>query len=213
MSEHEMRLRVFRFLKTRMRNMIMPATVGIGLVVGGACVGSDPPAAVKYSAPVYQDAASVTNADGFGGIPIYSAPVYRDAAATTGDSLLTGDISGPDLADSAPDSAPDLVSLDGGGTADALRRDTLASEASTTDATPGVDGKSDLGGMKYIAPFQDAAPADVAADAGGTVTKYMASVPDAGPESPPARYLAQMPDSSADLNVGILYMAQLPYGA
>jgi len=39
MREQEMRMRVVRFLKIRMRNAILPATVGIGLAVG-MCEGA-----------------------------------------------------------------------------------------------------------------------------------------------------------------------------
>jgi hypothetical protein len=222
MREQEMRLRVFSFLKARMRSMIMPATVGIGLVVGGSCTRTE--STPVYSAPTYHDAAAAK--DDVGGAPVYSAPMdgpitIGDGPGAKKDALLAGDV-GSDLPqpggdaqatpDVGPDLAPDLLALDGGAVDDAGTRDTLATEAG--DATQILDGRSDLGGMKYIAPFLDAGPADSSSDIGGTVTKYMASTPDAGTDSNPAtRYLAQMPDAATDLNVGILYLAQLPKGA
>jgi hypothetical protein len=38
MRERDMRLRVERFMQTRLRNMLMPATLGLGLALGG-CAG------------------------------------------------------------------------------------------------------------------------------------------------------------------------------
>jgi hypothetical protein len=35
MQEREMRLRVERFMKSRLRSMVMPATLGLGLAIGG----------------------------------------------------------------------------------------------------------------------------------------------------------------------------------
>ena len=40
MREQEMRMRVERFIQTRLRRMVMPATLGLGLALGGCA--SDP---------------------------------------------------------------------------------------------------------------------------------------------------------------------------
>jgi len=202
MREQEMRMRVFRFLKTRMRNMIMPATVGLGLAVGGACVEN-------HGTPTYNDAAA-TKQD-VGGIPIYSAPIYNDAATVKQDAVLASDAI-QSTVDLAPDSVPDLLGLDGEAAPDADNRDVLTSEAGSKDATPGGDRAPDLGGMKYLAPFFDAPPADASVDFGSSA-KYVAQMPDAaGGDTPATRYLAQMPDAAVDRSVNVLYMAQLPFG-
>ncbi len=71
MREQDMRNRVERFLRVRLRSLLMPATLGLGLAIGGCNSdglstddGGDPTAK--------QDAA--------GGNPIYSAPT-PDAGA------------------------------------------------------------------------------------------------------------------------------------
>jgi|GEM_PF-1552733 len=215
MREHEMRMRVFRFLKVRMRNMIMPATVGlgIGLAVGGCKTEGLP----NTQAP--SDA---------GGVPIYSA-VFNDAAPARSD--------GPAADSSAP--APDLAAVD---TRDAIATndvaadlerdvstpadlpstpdltvsDTAQAEVAAVDTTkadvaPGIDGNDDLGTIvvKYIAPIPDAAD-----DTGGIAPVYIAPVysaitPDAAPASDGlvVRYMAQIPDAGADAVLATLYMA------
>lgn len=58
MREQEMRNRIFGFLKARMRGMVFPATVGLGIAVS-ACssrAAQTPPDAA-YMAPFPQDAA------------------------------------------------------------------------------------------------------------------------------------------------------------
>jgi len=188
MREHEMRMRAFRFLKARMRHMLMPATVGIGLAVGGC---SDPRS--LYMGPMPSDAgtdAVVANhdiaADGRDGLVDFLPP-----------DLAQPDLDAQLLADLSPDKSPadSAIPLDGATVADAV------SEAGYTDSVP------DLGGMKYIAPFLDAAPADAPVDS--AIAKYVAPMPDASVGDMPAmRYLAQMPD--AGLAGTPLYMAQPP---
>jgi hypothetical protein len=200
MREHEMRMRVFRFLKARMRNMIMPATVGIGLAVGG-CAKEDVKAVPMYGV-AFRDSGPPAQPDGLG--PDSPPP-------------------GPDLA--APDTrevqvAADLAPDNGN---DGLGRDTPIygvdmtppKDANTTDlpadlkvALDGgaIDSGADLGGIitKYIAPIPDAA-----ADTGGIVPVYTAVMPDAavGNDGLPMRYAAQMPDAGADLGLATLYQA------
>ena len=183
MLEQEMRTRVFHFLKARMRNMIMPATVGLGLVVGGSCQS-----AAVYSAPFYQDAAAI-KAD-VSGTPIYSAPM--DARWP----LPQNDGGGADLP----------LAPDAGGAVDADKVDTLVSEAGSSDTPPATDGRGDLGGMKYMGPFQDAAPLDVSDD-------VVAPTPDGALDGGPAlRYMAQMPRTGNDGTLGLLHTARPPRG-
>ena len=65
MREQEMRMRVVRFLRIRMRNAILPATVGIGLAVGGC---ANEPGVVLYMAPMPPDASAEILPPG---VPIY----------------------------------------------------------------------------------------------------------------------------------------------
>jgi hypothetical protein len=60
MREQDMRLRIERFMKARMRNMLLPATLGLGLALGGcdsdglsADDGGDP--AAKHDAAANTD--------------------------------------------------------------------------------------------------------------------------------------------------------------
>jgi hypothetical protein len=54
-------------------------------------------------------------------------------------------------------------------------------------------------------------------DSGSIATKYMAQIPDAGPELPQPMpdYMAQMPDANLKLDTGMVlrYMAQMPADA
>jgi hypothetical protein len=65
MREQDMRLRVERFLRVRLRSMLMPATLGLGLAIGG-CNGDALNTDDGGNPIVKKDAA--------GGNPIYSAP-------------------------------------------------------------------------------------------------------------------------------------------
>lgn len=91
MRERDMRLRVERFLQSRLRSMLMPATLGLGLAMGGcdsegldaddggepadvaADVATDIGPALKYMAQM-PDAAPDLQA-----VPLYSVQVPRDA--------------------------------------------------------------------------------------------------------------------------------------
>ena len=216
MREQEMRLRVFRFLKARMRNMIMPATVGIGLAVGGCAKEGGLAGPFQDSGPSAKTDVQV--------IPIYSV-VFPDSGPEAQPDGLGPDsaVPGPDLA--APDTrevqvAADLAPDNGN---DGLGRDTPIygvdmtppKDANTTDlpadlrvALDGgaIDSGADLGSIitKYIAPIPDAA-----ADTGGIAPVYTAVMPDAavGKDTPPVRYMAQMPDAGTDLGLATLYQA------
>jgi hypothetical protein len=86
MRERDMRLRVERFLQSRLRSMLLPATMGLGLAVGGCAsdglnaddggdkedvVAATDTVATKYMAPT-TDAAPIP-------VPVYSVAVPRDA--------------------------------------------------------------------------------------------------------------------------------------
>jgi hypothetical protein len=226
MREQEMRMRVFRFLKTRMRNMIMPATMGIGLAVGG-CAKEE--AIPVYSAPL-QDSGMPAQTDVL--LASDAPPASSDSAAATPDSAPSGPDSkvpgkevAPEtsevsvVADASPDGlGPDAPTYGSDGRPP---RDLPPAEASTEDA--------------YAKPDQavaiDGAGIDTGADLGGTVVKYSASVPDAAAEKPTivplytalmpdagaaadsmvVRYMAVMPDTAPDLGLAVPdYMAQSP---
>jgi hypothetical protein len=57
MREQDMRDRVQNFLRATMRNVVMPASMGLGLALAG-CGGSDDPVA-KYMAPMFDAAVDV----------------------------------------------------------------------------------------------------------------------------------------------------------
>jgi hypothetical protein len=87
MRERDMRLRVQRFLQSRLRSMLMPATMGLGLAVGGCAsdglsaddggdkkdVAADVGPTTKYMAQL-PDAAPDLQV-----VPLYSVVVPRDA--------------------------------------------------------------------------------------------------------------------------------------
>ena len=86
MREQEMRLRVFQFLKARMRNMLLPATLGLGLAVAG-CAREG----VSNQTP---DSAADLAPEAF---PVYSSPT-RDGSLPE-----PPDGPGPDLAANLPE--------------------------------------------------------------------------------------------------------------
>jgi hypothetical protein len=181
MKEQEMRLRVFRFLRARMRNMIMPATMGLGLAIGGCTTSS--------------------------ATPVYSGQFPDDAAATKSDILGADSVAqGPDLAvadtrdtrageDVVKDSAHDVLAVEdvAGDAADAendSQRDALAIvdhpagsdgvsiDSAIADGLAKVDADTDLDAIvtKYLTPFFDAATVDSPADL-GLIARYHAPMP------------------------------------
>jgi hypothetical protein len=208
MREHEMRMRVLRFLRARMRNMLMPATVGLGMAVGGC---SDP--VPVYGTPPAQDA------------PNQIGEVAHEDTSTGNSDLADGASPGPDLVTADLRDGP-ASPRDGG----SIDRD--ASLLADSSSLPGADGLP-VDRPVYGVPLPDAPAADVggvdataaidsSADFGPSIAKYVAPMPDAGPELPLAqpdymaqmpdsgpvlRYMAQMPDAAPDLGSGILYMA------
>lgn len=176
MREQEMRLRVFQFLKARMRNMIMPAAVGIGLAAGGCLTKSE----ALYSAPLPSDAAMVkrdANRDAnYNDVAVSSPeafPADTREAAMASDMPLTGQ----DVATSV--------------------------DLSVGDVFAPMDEKSDLrfpeAGMKYQGPVP---PPDSGIDTGGeagpVIAKYLAPMLDAANDLGLAvRYMAPITDGGA----------------
>lgn len=83
MRERDMRDRVQNFLRTTMRNVVMPASVGLGLALAG-CGGSDEPVA-KYMGPM-PDATADVPVQTDGPVGKYMSPLFDagpdDAGAT-----------------------------------------------------------------------------------------------------------------------------------
>ena len=200
-----------------MQGMLAPA-LGLGLAVAGCTKTVATPI---YSAPLpdghvghIEDAAGLTH-----DTPVYSAPLLPDGATADAfaakDTMPMGTDSAPDLGttadafaandtlpigtDSAPDLAAgadaivpeDLLVADAAQGSDA-KKDTVGEAGTGVDAGTGLDAEADLGniGMKYIAPIPDAGP-----DLGTMV-----------------RYMAQFFDARPDLGMVALYMAQPPNG-
>jgi hypothetical protein len=192
MSEQQMRQRVFRFLKARMRNMIMPATVGIGLAVAGGCTESS--VSPTYAAPVYNDAAAGKQ----------DVPRAPDLAAPDSGKPDSANPDSPVVADVAADSLPDVPSP-----LDTSPSDALAGETGVDMRR--LDSPIDMPPVKYGSPF-DSGILDSQSEAGQVIAKYIAPIPDAGVDTsgPVTRYMAVMPDASPDLSVAALYMAPRP---
>jgi hypothetical protein len=208
MREQEMRLRVFRFLKARMRNMIMPAAVGIGLAAGGCLAQSG----AVYSSPMPSDAATdgVTVRE-----PridaVYSSPMPSDAATVKRDASSNDvSVSGPEvlpsdtreaaMASDMPLTGQDVAtSVDQSVDDQAPARDAVDTLAdATADVFAPMDEKSDLrfpeAGVKYQGPVP---PPDSGNDIGG----------ETGPVI--AKYLAPMLDAANDLGLAVRYMAPI----
>lgn len=194
MREQEMRLHVFRFLKARMRNMIMPAALGLGLAAGG-CNDSGG-AVVRYGAPVVFDARLDPDTAGERTLKLDAAPnpdisVAGDARAEVGADAVSE-------VEFSPDGSP---------------LDVAAAEAAPD--TRRLDGKDDLPLVRYGSPF-DAGVSDGVIDSrtedGQVIAKYVAPMPDAAVDTngPVMRYMAVMPDAQPDRTMVLLYMAQVP---
>jgi hypothetical protein len=179
MREQEMRLRVFRFLKARMRNMIMPATVGIGL--GGA--GCFTQSGAVYSAPmVRSDANRDVDRDD---VPVQGPDVSqpeRPEAQAAADLAQVEDVAAAIDQGNAIDSVPGSEVIDSG----------LADVSSPRDARAET-------GMKYMGPIpSDAAASEASSEAGQIFAKYVAPMLDAAADGMPVvRYMGPMPDAGA----------------
>jgi hypothetical protein len=162
MREQEMRMRVFRFLRVRMRNMIVPATIGIG-IAAGAC-GSNEPVS-KYMGPIPSDAAQ--------------RDVAQDVAKDE------GPMPSPDGPMAPPEVLYGAAWPVEAGTLDLGGVDVAAVDlAGHVDFGPATDSGLDSGSIiaKYIAPMLDAASDGMPVvrygtpsfDAGGAQPLYMA---------------------------------------
>jgi hypothetical protein len=169
----------------------------LGLAVAGCTKTVATPI---YSAPLpdghaghIEDAAGLTH-----DTPVYSAPLPPDGATADAfaakDSLPMGTDSAPDLATVADAILPaDLLVADAAQGSDA-KNDTAGEAGTGVDAGTGLDAEADIGniGMKYIAPLPDAGP-DL-----GLMVRYMAQFFDARPDlGMVALYMAQLPDSQS----------------
>ena len=227
MREYEMRQRVFRFLKARMRNMIMPATVGLGLAVGGCAregtvTGTDAAQMQKDTPSATSEVLGPDSATPGPDQAVADSPeaqANRDAVADLGREpgreavpVYGSDVSLPDL---RKDDGPDAATSDAAPPTDqAVALDVGGIDVGKADG-PKADGNSDLGSIitKYIAPIPDAASdtgvAPVYIAPVYIAPVYSALTPDA---SVPAdglavRYMAQQPDSAS---VVAVYSASQP---
>jgi len=208
MREQEMRLRVFRFLRARMRNMIMPATVGIGLAVGGCAKENATPI---YSAPL-QDSSAPGQTDVL--LVSDTQPGAPDNAVPGTDSAAPGKEVAPDtsevpvVADAASDGIGRDVPIYGVDMrpprdlppADVLGQDVPAKpdQAVAVDGG-GIDTGTDLGSItKYGVPIPDAA-----SEKPVIVPLYTTVFPDAaaGADAAAVRYAAVMLDAARDLGL------------
>jgi hypothetical protein len=96
MQERDMRRRVDHFLRTRLRSMVMPATLGLGLALGG-CNSDGLSTDDGGDAVVKKDAGNADN----GAVAIYSA-VVPDAAPNADTGIAVRYMA------QMPDAAPDL---------------------------------------------------------------------------------------------------------
>jgi hypothetical protein len=95
MREHEMRERIHRFMQTRLGRLVAPATLGLGLAIGGCSsdgLADDNDASKKDSAAVNSDAASPSKDSGSSS---QDGPIVAKYMAPTWDA-------GPDVGDPAP---------------------------------------------------------------------------------------------------------------
>jgi hypothetical protein len=190
MREQDMRQRIQRFLQTRLRSMLAPATIGLGLAMT-ACTSDGLNTQDDAGALVRKDAAPDGNA-----ATLYGIPMPRDAANE--EDAAAPDAAGPDTAlPAGKDGGPDAIA--------ALYIAPIPRDAQATNLDSGseVDASADAVATKYIAPIPDAAR-----EFPMPQPDYMAQMPDAGPA---LRYMAQMPDAAPDgERVFPMYMAQLP---
>jgi hypothetical protein len=185
MREREMRQRVERFLQTRLRRMLAPATIGLGLAVSPGCPSSDPSNTDDAGMVERKDSAADQQV-----IALYMAPVPQDSSA-------------PGTGDAAPDHATTKymapVPEDGGAP---VKKDSGVDFGAVAVYSAPVPDAGPIA-TKYIAPVPDAGR-----EVPLPMPEYMAPIPDAARELPMAQpdYMAQMPDSGPALR----YMAQMP---
>jgi hypothetical protein len=179
MREQEMRSRVFGFLKARMRNMIMPVAVGIGLVAGGCAktedTGAQPSDAAKVKCDVNHDDVLAVGPE----VPpseTREAPMASDVAVDQ----------------SVADQAPATDATDSGFAVAAM--DVFA----PMDGNTPIDQRLPETGSKYGVPNPMDSGNDRGGEAGPIIAKYLAPTPDAAIDlGLVVRYMAPMLDSGA----------------
>jgi hypothetical protein len=170
-----------------MRNMLMPATVGLGIAVA-ACTSNQVNS--LYMGPMPEDASQSQPETGRN-----DSPTSQPDLATVPD-VLEADSSAPGKLDahSPKDAAKDALAADHPSAPDVF----MGQDASAIDGA-GVD-------LGHASPMD--AGRDLGQDAGQVIAKYVAPQPDAGPDGMPVlRYQAPMLDGSL---VVPMYMAPSP---
>jgi len=154
MREQDMRQRVQRFLQARLRNMLAPATLGLGLAMT-ACPSSGPDTNDDGGALVNKDGATDQQM-----VLLYMAPVPKDAGADQATMKYIAPI--PDAGPELPMVQPDYMAQmpDAGPVARYM--------AVMPDASPAEVGPV----LRYMAQMPDAGR-----DAGEIIALYMAQLP------------------------------------
>jgi hypothetical protein len=209
MREREMRQRVERFLQTRLRRMLAPATIGFGLAVAPGCPSSGLQSGDDAAAVAKKDAAP----DQQEPMPLYMVQFPPDSSAPGNADLGADQVTTKYIAPVPPDAAPD--------------QKVVVADVAPVGQDTGVPGNRDAGrDLQAVPLYMVQFPPDAGADQ--IASKYMASVPDAAAEVPmpqpdyiapvpkldagPAlRYMAQMPDAAPEIGGAVaVYLAQLP---
>jgi hypothetical protein len=103
MKEHDVRQRIESFLKRTAREVVIPASVGLGLVLAGC---REPDAVVLYRAP---DPDVGTDAD----VPVAIVPYHPNAPVDTGAGVgVDAGASEAGMDAAVPDAAADAVTPD-----------------------------------------------------------------------------------------------------
>lgn len=179
MREQEMRSRVFGFLKARMRNMIMPAAVGIGLVAGGCAKTNDPGTQPSDAAMVKRD----VNHDDVPAVGPEVSPSESREAPMESDMPVEHAV------------ADQLPATD---TTDSGFADVATDISTPADVNPPNDQRFPEAGVKYGVPMPMDTGIDRGGEAGPIIAKYLAPTPDAAIDvGLVVRYMAPMLDSGA----------------
>jgi hypothetical protein len=185
MREREMRQRVERFIQTRLRNMLMPATLGLGLALGAGCDDDEALNAADAGGQVEQKDAGTADQQ--------MAPdaELADASSTKEDLPVTKYMAQiPDASADLPDPVLDYMAP--------IPKTDASLITKYMAQIPDASTEIPLAAPEYIAP--------IPRDAGISITPvYSASLPDSGVAM---RYMAQMPDSGSGVFVAV-YSAPL----
>jgi len=158
MREQDMRQRVQRFLQARLRNMLAPATLGLGLAMTGC-----PSSGLNANNDASDDGGALVSKDGATDqqmAPSYMAQMPRDGGPDQATTKYIAPI--PDAGPELPMAQPDYMApMTDAGLVN--RYGTL-----TPDAAPAEVGPV----LRYMAQMPDAGR-----DSGGMVALYMAQLP------------------------------------